>query len=114
MAQYRPYVSRTVKSINWIKANAKWAWTNHPEEFAGYAIVVPLTIIAICKVYNMNGSFTEPAQPYYRYRYEVRRPDDPIVVNWRPPTDYPPPYLSNPETKSYKEYLRGFFTSKTN
>jgi hypothetical protein len=47
-----------------------------------------------CALYTLFTKTILTIRPYYRGRYDIVRPDHPLVHGWRPPTDYPPPYMS--------------------
>uniref|UniRef100_A0A0K0FMM7 Small integral membrane protein 26 n=1 Tax=Strongyloides venezuelensis TaxID=75913 RepID=A0A0K0FMM7_STRVS len=73
--------------------------------FYGSFGVVSLGILA----YRIKQFFEgRDDKPYYRGYYDVVRPSDSVALEWKLPTDYPAPYLSNRENLSWETYKKDY------
>ncbi|TKR79802.1 hypothetical protein L596_013969 [Steinernema carpocapsae] len=97
---------RTMRALRNLKALPHKLWNLYPEQVFFFSTFgVAATIIAAYKI-NKYGLYG--IQPYYRGRYDITRPDDPIALNWRVPEEYPAHYLSNRENVDYSTYKRDY------
>ncbi|KHN77171.1 Uncharacterized protein K12H4.5 [Toxocara canis] len=98
--------SRMTRIGRYLRALPLELWRLYPEQVALFSTFGVAAAAVI--VYKLRKYGTEGVQPYYRGQYEVVRPNDPIALNWRPPEDYPAPYLSNRENSSAATYRRDY------
>lgn len=116
-------VSRSTRILRYLQYAPRHLFNKYPEQFVCYLTFgLAGAIIAGYKLstYGHDGGNYKyianlvwyndfiSVKPYYRGRYQVVRPDDPIALNWRPPSDYPPRYLSNRENHSYESVAKDY------
>nr|CRZ24776.1 Bm5025 [Brugia malayi] len=78
--------SRWIRMIRVARSYPRWLWNNWPTHFVGVVFCfVPMTVIVIYDIFKYGSGYN--SMPYYRKYYHVVRPDDPIVLEWRPPED---------------------------
>ncbi|VDO38216.1 unnamed protein product [Brugia timori] len=76
--------SRWIRMIRVARSYPRWLWNNWPTHFVGVVFCfVPMTVIVIYDIFKYGSGYN--SMPYYRKYYHVVRPDDPIVLEWRPP-----------------------------
>ncbi|KAI1716523.1 hypothetical protein DdX_07583 [Ditylenchus destructor] len=110
---FKPYVSRSQRILNWWKTRPREFFRDSPEEFLCWTLIFPAVIARFGYMFWKDG-INPTARPYYRYKYEVRRPDDPLSLAWRTPEDYPAYYQSNRDNVDWSTYHRDYgFNSKT-
>uniref|UniRef100_A0A915ATR5 Uncharacterized protein n=2 Tax=Parascaris univalens TaxID=6257 RepID=A0A915ATR5_PARUN len=98
--------SRMTRIGRYLRALPRELWNLYPEQVALFSTFGVVTVIVA--VYKIRKYGTEGVQPYYRGHYEVVRPNDPIALNWRPPEDYPAPYLTNRDNSCAATYKRDY------
>uniref|UniRef100_A0A0N4Z1A5 Uncharacterized protein n=1 Tax=Parastrongyloides trichosuri TaxID=131310 RepID=A0A0N4Z1A5_PARTI len=94
------YVSRSQRIFRLLKALPHHLWKTYPEQMAFYSTfgVASLVICGYRLNQYLNG---RDEKPYYRGFYDVVRPSDPVALEWKVPTEYPAPYLTNRENERW-------------
>uniref|UniRef100_A0A914HZ16 Uncharacterized protein n=1 Tax=Globodera rostochiensis TaxID=31243 RepID=A0A914HZ16_GLORO len=97
---YRPYVSRWRRAWTVIKAKPPFWIKHYPEFFYGWCMVLTVGTISFGTKFYFAGwpnyyGCGWSNKPYYREYFEVRRPNDPAVLKWRLPEEYPADFVTN-------------------
>uniref|UniRef100_A0AC35TP41 NADH dehydrogenase [ubiquinone] 1 alpha subcomplex subunit 4 n=1 Tax=Rhabditophanes sp. KR3021 TaxID=114890 RepID=A0AC35TP41_9BILA len=101
------YVSRATRIARVLKALPHHLWKTYPEQMAFYSTfgVVSVGLFGYRIKQYLEG---RDEKPYYRGYYDIVRPSDPIALQWRTPTDYPAPYLTNRENVNWETVDRDY------
>uniref|UniRef100_A0AC34RLL4 Uncharacterized protein n=1 Tax=Panagrolaimus sp. JU765 TaxID=591449 RepID=A0AC34RLL4_9BILA len=100
------HVSRATRIMRYLQHAPRHLFNKYPEQVTLYLTFGLVGVAAI--IYKLNKYGINGVPPYYRGRYEVVRPDDPRALNWRVPTDYPAPYLTNRENVEYNTVAKDY------
>ncbi|KAL3110755.1 hypothetical protein niasHT_011260 [Heterodera trifolii] len=103
---YRPYVSRWRRAWTVIKAKPRFWLKYYPEFSTGWYMLVPSVIICLGTRFYIGGYPNNYGmgwieKPFYRQHFEVRRPDDQMVLKWRLPEEYPARFQTNRQSDCY-------------
>ncbi|CEF62434.1 Hypothetical protein SRAE_1000070700 [Strongyloides ratti] len=94
-------ISRSQRIFTLLTTLPSRLWKKYPEQMVAYSTLGVASLLM--GGYRLKQYFDgRDEKPYYRGYYDVVRPSDTIALEWRVPTDYPAPYLTNRENVNWK------------